>query len=574
VQAILDVPDDAEDCSVVENVGRRFKQEIQHATQAVTDATARLRDLPAIIRTRPEIKGDEVIRSAAVVGAALILISIGAFSPLRPVFAFEWLPFAVRDAAWAFPAFLGGLVSIWALVHIALRSDRARRVVDVVSSLLIPVVLLTSLVQFSDIRRWAIRNGGGSNYRYAVLLFLIFVALAVFAIRQSLRSSQVKHKAFGRAGMAVGSAYLVVAAIVGLAQNEPPLIDGLPNVRTSILVVLLPSALISFAVSVSRIAIARVREVYKALLVGRLIDWAIGELRAGRDAEIRLEVLRVQWAALGAVLTRLIRFPLGRDLASTPEHDDVLTGQNDPLKIDFARLALSERGRVGLESRLRQSVVKQGWLNKQSAVVLESYSKVAAFDRGLTDDESVKIDPLSCTATPTSEEAGSGSARGDRWSLVSQLYDGVFEDVLRLPAEDIRFDTLYASVLADPRSVQMEGAAHPSADASGYLSQSVSKESLTVPVGLLKILVTGRDPRLNMRRLSWWPHSFVGMPTGCGLDDAQLRDSPLRKPWADFGTRLAVSMHVNWSEPFRYEDYHAAKTSPTGAFETDRKSVV
>jgi hypothetical protein len=503
-----------------------------------------------------------VIRIAAVVGAALVLIAVGAFSPLRPVFAFEWLPFAIRDAAWAFPALLGGLISIWALIHLAVKADRARRIVDVVSSLFIPLVVLSVLVQFSDIRLWAMRNGGGANYRYAVLLFAVFLVLAVFAIRQALLSPKERYKAFGRAGVVIGSIYLVVAAIVGLAQNDPPFVEGLPDVRTPIFIVLFPSAVISFAISVARIALARVREIYRALLVGRLIEWGIGELRAGRDAEIRLEVLRVQWAALGAVLTRLIRFPLGRDLASTPEHADVLTGQNDPLKIDFARLSLTDRGRGGLESRLRQSVVKQGWLNDQSAALFESFSKVAAFDRGLTEAELVKIDPLSCTATPTAEEAGSGAARGDRWAMVSQLYGGVFEDVLRLPAEDIRFDTLYESVLVDPKSVQIEGASHTSNDAAAYLSQALSKGGLTVPVGFLNILVTGRDQRLNMRRLTWWPSSFVAAPAEHQLEEGQLHDSPLDKPWVEYGTRLAVSMQVNWSEPFRYEDYHASKVPP------------
>ena len=568
VQALVDIPAESEDRSVIENVARRFRREIQSANHAVAAALSQLRGLPSIIRSRPEIKGDEIIRIAAVIGAALILISVGSFSPLRPAFAFEWLPFPVRDAAWAFPTFLGGLVSVWALLHMAMKSDKARRIVDVVSSLLIPMILLTVLVQFADIRIWAIRNGGGSNYRYAVALFVLYVVVAVLAIVRAFRSPNERYRAFGRAGVLVGSVYLVVAAIVGLAQDELPLIEGLPEVRTPVFIVLFPSALISFSISVSRIAMARVREIYKALLVGRLIEWGIGEFRKGRDAEIRLEVLRVHWAALGAVLTRLIRFPLGRDLAATPEQGNVLSGQDDPLKIDFARLALTERGRSGLESRLRQSVVKQGWLNNQSAVLLDSYSKVAAFDRGLTEDESVKIDPLSCTATPTAEEAGSGAARGDRWSLVSQLYGGVFEDVLRLPAEDIRFDTLYESVLLDNRSVVIDGAAHPSPDASRFLSQAISNGSLTVPVGFLNILYTGQDKRLNMQRMAWWPSSFIGQPTESRPDEAELRESALEKPWAEFGTRLALSVQVSWTEQFKYDDYKNANhvtTSKTPA---------
>jgi hypothetical protein len=543
IRELLEPAEDATNSSVVENISRKFLGEISHATNSVTTALQNMREIPSIVRNRPEIKGDDVIRVAAVFGAALIIISIGAFSPLRPAFAFEWLPFSVRDAAWAFPAALGGLLALWILIHLVMKTDKARRIVDVVSSLLIPIVLLTLFVRFGEVRRWAMDNGGGSNYRYAVVLLVSFLVLAVFAIRQLLTSVNPKHKAFGRLGIGIGSSYLLIAAVLGLAQNEPPF----------------PSALISFGISVSRIAIARVREIYKALLVSRLIDWGVGELRAGRDAEIRLEVLRVQWAALGAVLTRMIRYPLGCDLVSALERDSVVTGETDPLKLDFARLNLTSRGRGGLEARLRQSVVRQGWLNQQLASVLGSFSKSAGFDRGLVESEMTKINPLACNSTPTAQEASSGEAQGDRWTLASDLFSGAFEEVLRLPADQIRFDALYESVLADPRSIEVVGAERETGGVLEYLNQAVSNNRLTVPVGFLKILVTGGDSRLEMDRLVWWPVSLVEPLSEVRPSDTELRESELIKPWPEFGTRFALSMQVSWSKPFLYEDFIAAK---------------
>ena len=559
IRELLEPVEDSTNSSVIENISRKFLGEISRATSSVATALQHMRELPNIIRTRPEIKGDDVIRVAAVLGAALIVISLGAFSPLRPVFAFEWLPSSVRDATWAFPATLGGLLSVWILIHLVMKTDRARRIVDVVSSLVIPIVLLTLLVRFGETRRWAMDNGGSSNYRYPVVLFVSFLVLAVFAIRQLLKSPNPKHKAFGRLGIGVGSSYLLIAAVIGLAQNEPPLIDGIPGVRGAIFIVLFPSALISFGISVSRIAIARVREIYKALLVSRLIEWGVGELRAGRDAEIRLEVLRVQWAALGAVLTRMIRYPLGCDLVSAIEHDAVVTGESDPLKLDFARLNLTSRGRGGLEARLRQSVVRQGWLNQQMASVLGSFSKSAGFDRGLVDSEMTIINPLACNSTPTAQEASSGEAQGDRWTLVGDLYSGVFEEVLRLPADQIRFDALYESVLTDPRSIEVVGAERETGGVLEYLNQSVSNNRLTVPVGFLKILVTGGDSRLEMDRLVWWPVSLVEPLSEVRPTDAELRESELIKPWPEFGTRFALSMQVSWSKPFLYEDFIASR---------------
>ncbi|MBJ7292954.1 MAG: hypothetical protein JHC78_05350 [Ilumatobacteraceae bacterium] len=559
IRELLEPVEDSANSSVIENISRKFLGEISRATSSVATALQQMRELPNIIRMRPEIKGDDVIRVAAVLGAALIVISLGAFSPLRPVFAFEWLPSSVRDAAWAFPATLGGLLSVWILIHLVMKTERARRVVDVVSSLVIPIVLLTLLVRFGETRRWAMDNGGSSNYRYPVVLFVSFLVLAVFAIRQLLKSPNPKHKAFGRLGIGVGSSYLLIAAVIGLAQNEPPLIDGIPEVRGAIFIVLFPSALISFGISVSRIAIARVREIYKALLVSRLIEWGVGELRAGRDAEIRLEVLRVQWAALGAVLTRMIRYPLGCDLVSALEHDAVVTGESDPLKLDFARLNLTNRGRGGLEARLRRSVVRQGWLNQQMASVLGSFSKSAGFDRGLIDSEMTKINPLACNSTPTAQEASSGEAQGDRWTLVGDLYSGAFEEVLRLPADQIRFDALYESVLADPRSIEVVGAERETGGVLEYLNQSVSNNRLTVPVGFLNILVTGGDSRLEMDRLVWWPVSLVEPLSEVRPTDVELRESELIKPWPEFGTRFALSMQVSWSKPFLYEDFIASR---------------
>ena len=560
VRGLIELTEDAPASSIVAKISQKFLGQIKGATTAIADAKKLLNDLPSVIRSRPEIKGDEIIRIAAVFGAALIAVSLGAFSPLRPAFAFEWLPGSVRDAIWALPAALGTLLSIWVLLHLATKDDRTRRIVDVVSSLAIPIVILTLLVQFKDVRRWAIQNGGGANYRYAVALFVVFLVLAILAIRQALKSPEAKHKALGRAGVALCSGYLVIAAVIGLAQNEKPLIDGLPDVRNAVFSVLFPSALISFGISVSRIAISRVREIYKALLVSRLIEWSIDELRRGRDAEIRLEVLRVQWAALGAVLTRMIRFPLGRGLASTLEHDDVATGGTDPLKLDFARLDLTSRGRSGLEARLRQSVVRQGWLNQQVSSVLRTYSKSAGFDRGLTEDEYIKIDPFACTSTPTAEEARDGQARGDRWLLVQELFNGAFEDLLRSPADQIRFDELFVSVLADPKSIRVVGAHQAADSAVPFLGQSVSDKPLTVPLGFLNLLVTGGDSRLNMKRLVWWPVSFVGMNAELRPADAEFRESDLVKPWDDYGTRFAMSLQVNWSDPFAYENLTGTKT--------------
>lgn len=554
VRHLLDLKADTPTPSIIENISKKFSAEISKASLALASAIQQLRELPGVIRSRPEIKGDEIIRIGAVVGAALIVVSIGAFSPVRPIFAFEWLPTVIRDATWAFSAVLGMLLAVWALLHLAMKSDRARRIVDVISSLVIPIVLLTLLVQFVDIRRWAMQNGGGSNYRYALGLFVVSLVLAVLAIRQALESPHPKHKVLARAGVAIGSAYLVAAALIGLAQNEPPMIEGLPDARIPIFVVLFPSALISFGISVSRIAIARVREIYKALLAGRLIEWGIDELRRGSDAEIRLEVLRVQWAALGAVLTRTIRFPLGRNLVSILEYDHAVTGENDPLKLDFARLNLTNRGRGGLEARLRHSVVRQGWLNQQFSAIFRSYSMTAKFDRGLTEDEISKIDPLSCTSTPTAEEVGHGTAKGDRWALVDDLFGGAFEDLLRLPAEEIRFDSLYESVLLDPKSVQVVGAAHDSNGVEPFLAQSISNKQLSVPVGFLNFLVTGADSRLEMKRLVWWPTSLVEMSSTNRPGELEIRDSELLKPWEEYGTRIAMSVQVNWSEPFAYGD--------------------
>ena len=561
VRSLLEIAEDAPAHSIVEKISQKFLGQIKNANNCFVHAKKRLRELPSAIRSRPEIKGDEIIRIGAVIGAALIIISLGAFSPLRPLFAFEWLSNSLRDAAWALPAALGMLLSVWVLVHLAVKKDTTRRIVDVVSSLVIPVVLLTSLVRFTEIRRWAIQNGGGANYRYAVALFVVVLSLAIFAIRQALKSSNIKDRAFARMGIAGGSVYLVISAVVGLAQNDQPLIDGLPDVRSTIFIVLFPSALISFGISVSRIAISRVREIYKALLVSRFVEWGIDELRRGRDAEIRLEVLRVQWAALGALLSRMIRFPLGRGLASALEHGDISSESVNPLKIDFARLDLTSRGRSGLEARLRQSVVRQGWLNQQVSSVFGTFSKRAGFDRGLTDDELIKIDPLACTSTPTAEEAGSGGAEGDRWLLVEELFSGAFEDLLRLPADQIRFDAVYETVLADPKSIQVVGANHVSTSAVPYLGQSISNKPLTVPSGLLNLLVTGGDPRLNMKRSIWWPTSFVELNVELEATESEIRESHLVKPWEEYGTRFAVSVQMNWSEPFSYEDFIASKTT-------------
>ena len=209
------------------------------------------------------------------------------------------------------------------------------------------------------------------------------------------------------------------------------------------------------------------------------------------------------------------------------------------------------------------------------ASVLSSFSKSAGFDRGLVESEMTKINPLACNSTPTAEEASSGEAQGDRWALAGDLYAGAFEDVLRLPADQIRFDALYESVLADPRSIEVVGAEHESGGVLEYLNQSVSNNRLTVPVGFLKILVTGGDSRLEMNRLVWWPVSLVEPKSDSRPMDEELRESELIKPWPEFGTRYALSMQVSWSKPFLYEDFIAArkKISETAVEATEKSRV-
>ena len=139
------------------------------------------------------------------------------------------------------------------------------------------------------------------------------------------------------------------------------------------------------------------------------------------------------------------------------------------------------------------------------------------------------------------------------------MYSGAFEEVLRLPADQIRFDALYESVLADPRSIEVVGAKRETGGVLEYLNQSVSNNRLTVPVGFLKILVTGGDSRLEMDRLVWWPVSLVEPLSEVRPTDAELRESELIKPWPEFGTRFALSMQVSWSKPFLYEDFIASR---------------
>ncbi|MDA0298032.1 MAG: hypothetical protein O3A54_05005, partial [Actinobacteria bacterium] len=118
----------------------------------------------------------------------------------------------------------------------------------------------------------------------------------------------------------------------------------------------------------------------------------------------------------------------------------------------------------------------------------------------------------------------------------------------------------YKSVLEDPKSIQVVGANNDSNSAVLFLGQSISNKPLIVPVGFLNILVTGGDSRLDMKRLVWWPKSFVEINDELSPDDSELRVSDLVKPWEQYGTHFAMSLQVNWSEPFAYEDFTVAKT--------------
>jgi hypothetical protein len=69
--------------------------------------------------------------------------------------------------------------------------------------------------------------------------------------------------------------------------------------------------------------------------------------------------------------------------------------------------------------------------------------------------------------------------------------------------------------------------------------------------------------------LTWWPSSFIGLPTESRPDEAELRESALEKPWAEFGTRLALSVQVSWSEQFKYEDYKNANHVTTSKVPAD-----
>jgi hypothetical protein len=169
------------------------------------------------------------------------------------------------------------------------------------------------------------------------------------------------------------------------------------------------------------------------------------------------------------------------------------------------------------------------------------------------------VPTLTTLFTSSAQEASSGEAQGDRWTLVGDLFSGAFEEVLRLPADQIRFDALYESVLADPRSIEVVGAERETGGVLEYLNQSVSNNRLTVPVGFLNILVTGGDSRLEMDRLVWWPVSLVEPLSEVRPTDVELRESELIKPWPEFGTRFALSMQVSWSKPFLYEDFIASR---------------
>lgn len=474
-----------------------------------------LRELPGKFAASEVNTISNSVKFAVALGMSVIYFGVGALTSRRNWFNFEFLGDKNKSLAWV----LASMVLVFAAVSgIVIRNNEKWQGKVIAAATTLVVLLGLGFVFWNSI--WdlliKVQRFRGGPLAAALLLIVVLVVVAISITRNRLSDSKVR-KQFSSALLVFAWLHVVIGATAAMGSDQSNLwsknkitgeiwtesrISGLRNVS-------LAAGLTLLIVSGLVVAFTIVRERYKLEELSRYFIWAVDELETSTDAERRLRLAASQWVGTASVLSRLVRYPLGRGILE-PENITADVGSAlSVLKFDHQNLKLTKRGEQGLTARLRQLFIAKGWLGRQYRQLITKFQEDMAFEQGVSREETKGMRPESCPSVPTFEEILNGEARGTRWAFMFGVFNDQYDSVLLETTNEVQLEAAYSTIVDNAESHSVGDSDLVAPD---YFDLLIPNEVVRLPNGLVTALFAANDQRQLMKPYVWWPEELLPKP--------------------------------------------------------------
>ena len=474
-----------------------------------------LRELPGKFAASEVSTISNSVKFAVALGLSVIYFAVGALTSRRNWFNFEFLGDRNKSLAWVLITTILGFAAVSGIV---IRNNEKWQGKVIGAATALVVLLGLEFVFWNSI--WTlvmkVQRFRGGPLAATLLLIAALVVVAISITRNRLSDSKVR-KQFAGALLVFSWVYVVIGATAAMGSDRSAIwskgkiagevwtesrISGLRNVS-------LAAGLTMLIVSGFVVAFTIVRERYKLEELSRYFIWAVDELETSTDAERRLRLAASQWVGTASVLSRLIRYPLGRGILA-PADTAINSGASlSVLKFDHQNLVLTKRGEQGLTARLRQLFIAKGWLGRQYRQLIIKFQEDMAFEQGVSQEETKGMRPESCPAVPTFEEIVNGDARGSRWTFMNSVFNDQYDSVLLETTNEVQLEAAYSTIVDNADSHSVGGSALVAPD---YFDLLIPIEPVRLPNGLVTSLFAANDNRQLMKPYVWWPEELLPKP--------------------------------------------------------------
>ena len=271
----------------------------------------------------------------------------------------------------------------------------------------------------------------------------------------------------------------------------------------------LPLLAVLFITSGIILSVARQREENTFDDWRKRFIWLVQEAKVHANERRLCENYRVQWLGTALVLARLVHYPhgksssLGQSLASNPR--PIPAAQ----KLRTIALRPTASGAEIFRETATDKISEPGWLTNQY------YKMSSAFLRketGFTGDQvqASTVLPEVCPYPVSLSEALGGEANGRRWPFCYQVYEGTFDDDLRLAVTEKLTEALLETYLEHPNSYEADG--HSSEGSLGKLFGDLipSDEQRWAPAIFgSEVAANFQGKSRNMTSNIWWPSDMI-----------------------------------------------------------------
>ena len=274
------------------------------------------------------------------------------------------------------------------------------------------------------------------------------------------------------------------------------------------LLVSLPLLAVLFITSGVILSVARQREENIFDDWRKRFIWLVQEAKVHAKERRLCENYRVQWLGTALVLARLVHYPHGKSSSK----DQSLASNPRPIpatqKLRTISLRPTASGAEIFRETATDKISEPGWLTNQY------YKMSSAFLRketGYTDQiQASAVLPELCPYPVSLSEALGGEASGRRWPFCYEVYEGTFDDDLRLAVREKLTEALLETYLEHPNSYEADGSSSEGSLGKLFGDLIPSDEQRWAPAIFgSEVAANFQGKSRNMTSNIWWPSDMI-----------------------------------------------------------------